>query len=168
MELGALLTRLLIWLALLAYTAAEMGRTGLWAAHRPGAPRMVWSVGCALYVGHVVAAFTHYHRWSHDTAYDHVARQTADVVGLDWGGGIWVNYAFTALWLSETAWWWVAPAGYQQRGGAVDQTVRGVFLFMIVNGAVVFVDNPMRWLGVSIVVTLALTWSMSLRHVRGS
>ena len=32
------------------------------------------------------------------------ARQTAEVFGLDWGGGLYVNYAFTAAWVADVAW----------------------------------------------------------------
>ena len=36
--------------------------------------------------------------------------------------------------------------------------VRGAFIFMIVNGAVVFVDGPGRWLGIAIVAALIAIW----------
>ncbi len=48
-------------------------------------------------------------RWSHAAAYAHTATQVAAGVGLNWGGGIYANYAFTALWLVEVGWWWAAP-----------------------------------------------------------
>ena len=36
--------------------------------------------------------------------------------------------------------------------------VRGAFLFMIVNGAVVFVSGPRRLLGIAVVVALVWIW----------
>ena len=36
--------------------------------------------------------------------------------------------------------------------------MRAFFLFMIVNGAVVFVSGPQQWLGVLIVAVLLVAW----------
>ena len=158
MDLGDLLTRLTIWFSLVAYTVGEAGRTGLWSTVGHRMSRLVWTAGCLLYLAHVVAAFSFYHAWSHGAASDYTARQTADVVGLDWGGGIFVNYAFTALWVAEATWWWLAPTRYLTRPPRIDRVVRAVFLFMIVNGAIVFVEGPLRWLGLGVVVTLTVAW----------
>ena len=156
---GTALVSITIWVALVLYVIAERGK-----AIRPSAsppltwPRVVWSLACASYLAHVVTAFDRHHGWSHAAAYAHTAEQTAALVGLAWGGGIWFNYAFTTLWIGEAAWWWMAPASYTGRRRGLEHTVRGVFLFMIVNGAVVFVDGPMRWVGVVIVVWLIWMW----------
>ena len=60
--------------------------------------------------------------------------------------------------MSEAAWWWAAPVRYRARARGVRLTIRAVFLFMIVNGAVVFVDGPMRWVGGALVVWLIWMW----------
>ena len=80
------------------------------------------------------------------------------MLGLAWGGGLWVNYAFTVLWAGEALWWGAMPGSYARRARAWRPAVRGAFLFMIVNGAVVFVDGPGRWLGVAIVAALLAIW----------
>jgi len=151
------LTRRYIWLALAAYTAADLGRRGVWPAP-PGTARRLFTLGAALYLGHVAGAFAVFHDWSHGAAYAETARQTAELTGLDWGGGLYVNYAFTLLWVAETVWWWASPHGYKNRPGALDVTVRAIFLFMIVNGAVVFVAGPTRWVGLLITALLLATW----------
>ena len=154
---GRLLTTVAIWVALTAYTRADLGRRGIWRLPDTRA-RLWWTVGCAAYLVHVAAAFATYHGWSHAEAVAHTARQTAAVVGLDWGGGVWVNYAFTALWIGETLWWWWRPHAYRTRTRRLDTAVRLMFLFMIVNGAVVFVPGPTRWWGAVLVTTLVVTW----------
>ena len=146
---------LTIWTALLLYTAGEYGRT-----RRPAAAwvRRVWLLGAAAYLAHVAAAFSVHHGWSHAAAYVYTASRTEALLGLPWGGGLWVNYAFTVLWVGEALWWGTMPGSYAQRAQAWTPTVRGAFLFMIVNGAVVFVDGTGRWLGVAIVAALIAIW----------
>ena len=144
-----------IWTALLLYTAGEYGRAGLpprgWA-------RPAWLLGAACYVAHVAAAFGAHHGWSHSVAYAYTAARTDALFGLAWGGGLWVNYAFTLLWIGEGAWWWLAPTSYARRAPAWTTAVRGAFMFMIVNGAVAFVSGSRRLLGIAVVVALTLIW----------
>ena len=158
METGHFLVSTTIWSALGAYVASEAGRAGRGTILGPTGSRVMLTVGCLLYLAHVAAAFSSEHAWSHTAAYENTARQTEAVFGLDWGGGLYVNYAFSALWVSEAAWWWLAPNSYLERRRWILVTVRSVFLVMIVNGAVVFVDGPMRWVGLAIVGSLVATW----------
>ena len=141
----------------MAYTAGEIRRAGGSPGGRPWG-RGACALGCALYLLHVVAAFTFHHGWSHQAAYASTAEQTAALIGQAWGGGLYLNYAFTALWIGETVCWWASPHAYGTRSRTATLTVRAVFLFMIVNGAVVFVDGPMRWVGAGIVAVLLATW----------
>ena len=145
-----------IWAALVMYTVGEWGQASV--RSRGGWPRLVWSLGALLYLIHVAAAFQFAHDWSHDAAYAHTAARTGAVVGLDWGGGIWVNYAFTVMWLGAAVWWWIDPRGYRARPRVVAVVIRVLFLFMIVNAAVVFVTGPTRWIGVAIVAALVWCW----------
>jgi hypothetical protein len=152
-----MLIQVTIWAALLAYTAGEWGRI---QTPRASWAKAVWTIGALLYAAHVAAAFTFAYEWSHAAAYAHTARQTANLVGLDWGGGIWVNYAFTVVWLAEAVWWWTAPSHYLSRPRPLELIVRAVFLFMIVNGAVVFVAGPAKWIGAAIVAALCAIWGV--------
>jgi hypothetical protein len=89
MNRGELLTRLTIWLALLAYAAGA--GTLLLARSRPSwltRARWMWTCGCGFFLAHVVCAFSYYHGWSHAAAYRETARQTGEMTGLRWGGGI--------------------------------------------------------------------------------
>ena len=84
--------------------------------------------------------------------------QTEALFGVATGIGLWVNYAFTLLWIGEAAWWQALPASYARRASAWTPAVRGAFLFMIVNGAVVFVSGPRRLLGIAVVAALIWIW----------
>ena len=137
------------------YTAGEYGRTRQpprqWA-------RPVWLLGAACYLAHVAAAFDAHHGWSHAAAYAYTAAQTDALLGFDWGGGLWFNYAFTLIWVSEAIWWQALPESYARRSPAWTHAVRGAFLFMIVNGALLFVSGPRRLLGAAVVIALTLIW----------
>ncbi len=158
MHIWNLVTQITIWAALVTYTIGEAGRVTAWHRAKWSLGRGLWTAGSGLYVLHVVAAFHSHHSWSHAAAYAYTAKQTALLIGIDWDGGIYVNYVFTALWIAETAWWWMAPVSYLRRARYLELTVRAFFLFMIVNGAVVFVAGPMRWVGLWISVILCWIW----------
>ena len=152
-----------IWAALAAYTVAELGRAHVGPVRGHRGVRGIWSCACLLYLAHVASAFQFWHSWSHAAAYAHTATQVAAVVGLNWGGGIYANYAFTALWVVEVAWWWAAPVSYETRPPGIVFTIRAIFLFMIINAAVVFVAGPMRWVGAGLVSALLVAWRRPLR-----
>jgi hypothetical protein len=159
------LTRATIWMALVTYTGAEVYRSGLLKNVDDRRSRTIWSLGCLLYVTHVVSAFHHTYHWSHTVAATETLRQTELLIGTSWSGGIFINYLFTLFWCGETAWWWLKPTDYLNRPLWVQRTTWTVFLFMIINGAVVFVEGPMRWFGASIAVTLVWTWQACRRRL---
>jgi hypothetical protein len=66
------------------------------------------------------------------------ARQTAELFGVRWGGGLYVNYVFTAIWAADVAWVWWDEAGYRKRAKWVSAAVHGFLAFMFFNGAVVW------------------------------
>jgi hypothetical protein len=141
--------------ATVAWAAAECLR---WRAPaRFTAARVLWSAGALLITVHAIAVFHFIHGWSHNAALAHTARQTALLAGLDWSWGLYVNYAFIALWLADCAWTWWDPSGYRRRSTAARDVLLVIFLFMFVNGAVVFAPWPARALGTLAVI--AVVWS---------
>lgn len=158
-SLPASFTKLTIWLALCAY--ATGAATLLLARSRPrwlACARRAWTFGCVFFLAHVACAFSYYHGWSHAAAYRETARQTAEVTGLYWGGGVFINYLFALAWLAEVVWWWTAPRSFARRSRWVTITSHGFFLFMIFNGTVIFGKGPVRWLGLSICLILGVLW----------
>ena len=157
MQTGELLTRGTVWLALLCYAAAEalrLFRRRIRDCDRR--LRLIWTFGCAAYLAHVAAAFHFYHAWSHMTAYAETARQTDELLGLNWGGGLYFNYAFTIVWCADVLCWWLKPNAYQARAQWVNCAVRGFLLFMIFNATVVFGSAPAKLLGGLMFLLLAL------------
>lgn len=97
----------------------------------------LWTAGVAIYLAHVILAFTYFYQWSHAVAYRETARLTNDLFGVDWGGGIYLNYIFTAVWLADCAWWRSAPDAYGNRSRLWHVTIHGFLAFMFVNASVV-------------------------------
>ena len=141
-----------IWVALVLYVAGEFGRS---LRPRVSWARPVWILGSICYICHVISAFSLHHHWSHSAAYIYTAATTNDLVGIDSGLGLWVNYVFTAVWVGEglLPGRWAVTANRR-----FNHIVRSVFLFMIINGAVVFVAGPQRWFGLLLVTGLLTIW----------
>jgi hypothetical protein len=156
MEIGDGFVRGTIWLSLLAWAGGE------WARCSRGGPaaagRSAWTVGALAAIAHSAAAFHFRHGWSHKAALVETARQTAAVTGLDWGGGLYVNYLFLAVWTADAAWWWLRPETFDRRPRALDRVVRAFLLFMFLNGAVVFARGPMVAVGAAAVLAVLAAW----------
>jgi len=151
-----LLLRGTIWLSLLAWVIAEWQRSLDMQSGQGG--RAAWTGGAISAVVHSALAFHLRHGWSHDAAYADTARQTAAVIGLDWGGGIFFNYAFLAVWTGDALWGHIAPGSFARRPRGVDRAVRAFLWFMFLNGAVVFTRGWMRALGAAAVLAVAAAW----------
>src|SRR5262245_10734208 len=121
MVASAWLTHGTVWLALSLYTAAEVMRA------RAQMARALNTAGCAAFLAHVWCAFAFYHQWSHAAAYADTARQTAELTGWNWGGGLYINYVFALVWAGEVVWEWAAPAHYLRRSRGITGAVRGFF-----------------------------------------
>lgn len=121
--------------------------------------RNFWTAGVVLYVFHLASAFHVFHGWSHANAYAETARQTAETTGQNTGFGLWLNYLFGVVWVADTAFWWGGgDERYFCRRRWIIVFLHSFLGFMIFNGSIVFVENPMRWFGVAIFVGLAALW----------
>ncbi len=157
MSSGELLTRSTVWIAILAYTLgsvifATARRHDRWA-------RLAWTIGCGALLAHFASAFNYYHAWSQTSAYSETARQTAEVFGINWGGGLFINYTVAVLWLVDVAWWWFAGvSSYRRRPWLLTIIWHSFLIFIIFNATVVFKDGLTRWIGLLTCVTLCLSW----------
>jgi hypothetical protein len=156
MPLGELLLRATAWTSLVAWAASEWTRARAPRASQTG--RAAFTIGGLSLVAHSALAFELRHGWSHAAALRDTARQTEALVGWAFGGGLFVNYFFLALWTFEASWWWLAAASYGGRRRRFDQGVRAFFLFMFLNGAVVFAHGPLRLLGAAAVLLVGWSW----------
>jgi hypothetical protein len=142
------------WLAIVAWAAANWLRAQ--CCFR--AARVAWTCGAAALLAHVLLAFHIVHHWDHGAAYRDVALQTYERTGLAWGGGIYINYAFTAFWLADAALWWLAPRRYEGRPRWLSGLVQFLFLLMFVNATMVFGSTPAAAMGTVVCAAGALGW----------
>lgn len=127
--------------------------------------RAIWTIGLALALLHVVVAFQFVYDWNHETAIAATVQQTADRFGLGWRGGIYVNYVFLLIWCADVCWWWIAAASHASRALRIEVARVVLFLFMFVNGAVVFASGVGRLVGVAAVTVVLIRWLARGREV---
>jgi hypothetical protein len=156
------LTLWTIRVATLLYVVAMAG----WLARWDRLSRVTWTVACAFYLAHVAAAFHFYHGWSHSAAYRETARQTAEVFGVNWGGGLYFNYAFTAIWVADVLWWWRGLTAYRLRARWITASIHLFFAFMFFNATVIFARGWTRWFGVFATTVLFGLWWRTNRSDR--
>ena len=140
-----LLLRATIWLSVFAWAGTEVLRA--MRPDRGATARAIWTSGAILLAIHTAVAFQFWHGWSHDAAYEATARQSEALTGVAAGWGLYLNYALVLAWLADAAWWWRNPRSYEGRSRTLDTGIFAFFLFMMVNGAVVFATSPMRIAG---------------------
>jgi hypothetical protein len=133
----------------------------LWLARKPRFAPLLWTLAFVCYLGHVVSAFAFHYDWSHQAAYAETARQTAALFKIQWGGGLYFNYAFTALWAADVLWMWGSVASYRNRPMWIGWAIHSFMAFMFFNATVIFASGWVRWLGLAAVTLLVLTWSLS-------
>lgn len=160
MSSGEVLTRSTIWISILSYAigsivfAMSRGRAGF-----DRGARLAWTIGCAALIVHFICGFDFYHAWSHESAYVETARQTAEVIRVNWGGGLFINYAVALLWIVDVAWWWAAGINsYRRRPWLLTLIWHSFLIFIIFNATVVFKDGMTRWGGLLVCVSLVLSW----------
>ncbi len=158
MDPSTLLVYATVWSALICYLAGPIGATSGFASHRRLA-RGVWTIGALLFSVHAIGAFALIYNWSASFAWSETARRSEQVAGFDSGVGLVFNLLFTLVWVGDAVLWWTNPKAYGARRRRAVLLLHGFFLFMIVNGAVIFVPGPQRILGLTIVVlSFAVLW----------
>ena len=157
MSLGELATLWTVRLALAGYFVGGALRAKCPAGRgSQRIARTAWTLGCLFYLAHVACAFHFYHGWSHAAAYRHTAEQTAAVIGWSWGGGLYFNYVFTAVWLADAvASWWRDD---RAKPGWLEAAAQGFMWFIVFNATVVFGHGAIRWLGLAGCGLLSVLW----------
>lgn len=141
-----------IWLAVFAWAGTEVLKTA-GAGYRAPA-RAIWTAGAFLLVIHSAAAFHFRHGWSHADALVATARQSEALTGVAAGWGLYLNYLLVLVWVTDAAWWWASPRACDARPRWIERAIFGFFLFMMINGAVVFATSAM-WMAGAAAVLLA-------------
>src|SRR5438093_1092947 len=123
-----------------------------------GPSRLAWTAGCMFYLVHVWGAFQFFHGWSHLAAHRETARRTAELFGINWGGGLYFNYVFTLVWLVDTLWWWRGFDAYRNRPNWLGTAIHSFLAFMFFNATVIFASGFVRWIGTAATTGLVLLW----------
>jgi hypothetical protein len=152
-----LLLRATAWSSLAAWAASEALRVP-GTALRDEQARTTFTLGVLALLLHTGLALHGRHAWSQADAMHAIARQSAEVTGIAFGGGLFVNYAFVAFWLAEAFWWWRAPSGFLARSARARWSSRAVYLFMFANGAIVFGHGPVRVFGTIAILAVCVCW----------
>ena len=116
-------------------------------------------LGALTCVVHIVLAMSNVHGWSHAAAMEATAEQTDAVYGVRWGGGLFVNYVFAAVWIADALQRVATPAAFARRPSWFVWTLRAFYFVIIVNAAVIFATPGRRWIGVVICLLIAGAWS---------
>lgn len=157
--MGEALTMWTIRISLAFYFLGESTRLAAKNRHRwCRVARGFWTVGCTGLLAHVASAFHFFHDWSHEAAYQDTARQTSEVFGSSWGGGIYFNYAFMLLWVADVFCWWRGLDPCQRRPRTIGMILHGFLFFMVFNATVVFEEGIIRWVGIFGIMALICLW----------
>lgn len=166
METGEFFTRATIWITIVAYTiGSAVFARARGSARGDSATRVLWTIAVAFLIAHFICAYQFYHHWSHQSAYLDTARQTDAVVGWNWGGGLFINYAFLIIWIIDISWWWLRGLdSYRKRPWPVIAAWHGFLIFILFNAMVVFKHGTTRWVGLVICSILLLSWARIARQ----
>ena len=157
------LTRAAIHLALVEYALALWQMIGMncddWRVRtsRGQVTRWLWTWACVTFLVHVACAFHFTHRWSHAHAFEQTRIESG------YGEGLYVNYLFVLIWMSDVAWWWFSPDRYARRPRWIDRLLHGFMLFIALNATVVFEPGAIRYAGAIGALFLATRWLRSRR-----
>ncbi|HIK96231.1 MAG TPA: hypothetical protein EYG03_30175 [Planctomycetes bacterium] len=115
---------------------------------------VAWSLSWLLCMVHVMCAYHFEHHWSQQAALKHTAEMTERVVGIDWGGGLYINFLFLG-------WWGVDVYRLiRRRTQRTAGILQGAAAFMMFNATVVF--GPPWWIIPTVVFACAAT--VRFRH----
>lgn len=148
---------LTIWASMIALGLSEWARRGQDRWSR----RPAWVIsagGLALLVTHIAIAIVHHHGGDHSAAVAETARLTERVYGVAWGGGVYVNYAFVAVWAAYLSWWRRRMDLVIDSRSIPVLVLRCLLFALIVNALVVFASAQTRPLGVIICAVLLWAW----------
>lgn len=117
-----------------------------------------WTLGLLFYLGHLISAFQFSYDWSHEKAYQDTALQTQEVIGWYWGGGLYVNYIFTIVWILVVVWWWTQSESRRSKHLWIDYSFFWFFAIIAINATIVFEQGIIRWFGLAACFFLGRLW----------
>jgi hypothetical protein len=152
MTTGEIATRATIWIAMAGYAASLCFL--LRGQHRLAL--VAYADGLIAFIAHVILAFGVFYDWSHSIAWSETARQTEAMTGTASGHGLYLNYLFGVVWLIDACYWWRRGEPLHRRSSAGAVVLHGFFLFMIVNGGIVFATGAVRWFSGALLMAIVV------------
>ncbi len=89
-------------------------------------------------------------------AIEATAQQTQELIGIRFGAGLFVNYAFDLVWLVDAMVRMISPGIYSKIPKAYRYCTNSFLIFMAINGAIVFQSGCIRAIGLACVGMLLL------------
>ncbi len=163
MDSGSWLTGVTAWMAFASWMVTLLLGARQSSAGLGNSASLFWLLGACFMLTHTVLAFHFFHGWSHTAAVVETARQTRELTGLNWGGGVWLNYLFLAVWLADAVWRLASQHSHARRPRFLTIATHGFLAFMWFNATVVFGSWPMRVVGVLACGALASRYRRSKR-----
>lgn len=159
------------WLAYAAAVLWQIAAVSGWLNRLDAARRSVvwcrlWATGCVALAVHTWAAFAFVHHWSHASAVQETARQTGQMLGWEFGNGIWFSYALLVVWTLDVIWSARHPLGPQLVPTGLQAVVHGYIFFIVLNGVVTFQHGWYRWTGAGLLVMMVWGVWQGVRHRR--
>ena len=162
MDAGEWAVRGTAWLALSGYFT---GAFLLLRGNRRIA-KWIWGAGCDFNSLHILVAFHFTHGWSHAAAVANVTGTSKALIGRPIEAGIWFNYTLLIAWIIDAAWLWFGDHSYFRRSKALGYTIHGFIFFMVINGAIVFAPDYVRWPSIAVCGLLGWAWFTSPARAR--
>lgn len=110
--------------------------------------KWIWTASFVGFAIHVLSAFHFVHHWSHAEAYAATARETRQLLGREFGEGVYFNYLFLVVWAIDVVHRWLPL----RKDSKYVRWLLGLglvyLLFIAFNGLVVFKTGWLRWLGI--------------------
>jgi disulfide bond formation protein DsbB len=134
--------RIALLLMLVVLIAEAQGK---WRTHRAWAS--LWLAGAVLSLCHSLGSIATFHHGSQSDAIESTAQQTEDLLGFRFGAGLFFNYVFVVVWLIDGSCCVFMPERYRQLPRGIKTSITAFLVFIAFNGAIVFQQGWMRWLG---------------------
>ena len=164
---GERLIQITAWLAFAAWFVALAMNRGARSTRVERLSSFIGLSGSVLMLVHVSFAFDIRHDWSHAAAVVETARQTEELMGVNWGVGVWWNYVFSIIWMSDGLWRVVQPPSYESRPRWLSRMIHFFLAFMWFNATVLFGSREIQIAGVGVFGWLVIClWTERRRRLR--
>lgn len=137
-----------VWIALVGWFVGSFARVrprqgsdGRWQTLY----MFAWLIGSVMITLHILASYGIAHGWSHAAAIEATADESEQVTGIRAGWGVYVNFAFAAIWMGYSA----AMATRGRRWPTLDQVVFWFTAAIVFSATIVFETGIVRWLSVA-------------------